>query len=283
MALHHPHLRRQPWLSPVKLHNGVQSVDRTPSKYYRRRDLSKPTTHYRRQRQHHCPDNASMTPSFTSANPLALDICWPICTIHHAQGVELISDPVRSQPIVDHSSKKRQTRLLRRRRACLHHPPIITIFESRRHHHLILIFLIRANGSDPSKERRHDGPEQFFLQTIRPSNVAEPICSDDGDNRLPPEHIYFVYELVDVDPTLLPSIPTTFACIAFHHHPPASPLSSTTSTASCDATRPRRHPPAAAVLPCPCRPHDPSPARRNATLTTDVCIDDVEFATVPAP
>ncbi|KAL5977744.1 hypothetical protein ACLOJK_036752 [Asimina triloba] len=36
--------------------------------------------------------------------------------------------------------------------------------------------MIRANDSDPSKDRRHDDPEHFFLSTIRPSISHEAIC-----------------------------------------------------------------------------------------------------------
>ncbi|KAL5982109.1 hypothetical protein ACLOJK_016178 [Asimina triloba] len=49
----------------------------------------------------------------------------------------------------------------------------------------------------------------FFFKHIRPSNLVEPICFVDGDNRLPPAPICSVHHLADVNPILQPSIPMT--------------------------------------------------------------------------
>ncbi|KAL5985524.1 hypothetical protein ACLOJK_027509, partial [Asimina triloba] len=132
-------------------------------------------------------------------------------------------------------------------------------------------------------------PSNFFFKPILPSNLAEPICSIDGDNRLPPVPIRPVHLLADIDPTLLPLILTTSACIAFHLRSPA-PLPSLTASTANHVDRQSRRPPAR------CRPPSlsASPARSipsmstrlasvwhdhsNVTPTIDVCIDDAAFA-----
>ncbi|KAL6002039.1 hypothetical protein ACLOJK_037486, partial [Asimina triloba] len=127
----------------------------------------------------------------------------------------------------------------------------------------------------------------FFFKPIRLSNLAEPICSVDGDNRQPPAPIRSIHQLTDVDLTLLSLIPSMSACIAFYRRPPALRPSSTivdrspaTPSARCrppfESTLPTRSIPSMSARSASAR-HDHS----SATPTINVCIDDAAFATVP--
>ncbi|KAL5998344.1 hypothetical protein ACLOJK_009284 [Asimina triloba] len=136
--------------------------------------------------------------------------------------------------------------------------------------------MAHITGLDPIFDHHSSDLKHFLPRPIRSSILVEVICFVNSDSGLPPAPICSVHQLADVDPNLLLSISTSFACYL------ADEFVAHTSFASHDAATARCR-----LLPWHRRHFQHvgkvgvNMARsHSATPTTDVCIDDAIFVTV---